>query len=32
MSKCMGCMKEKGDSEACPYCGYISPKENENAA
>ena len=32
MSKCMGCMKEKGDSEACPYCGYMSPKENENAA
>ena len=32
MSKCMGCMKEKGESEACPHCGYVSPKEQENAA
>ena len=32
MSKCMGCMKEKGESEVCPHCGYVSPKEQENAA
>ena len=27
MSLCMNCMREKGESEKCPHCGYI---ENSN--
>ena len=33
MSKCMGCMKEKGDSKICPHCGYETPdKDAQNGA
>ncbi len=33
MSKCMGCMKEKGDSKICPHCGYeATDKDAQNGA